>query len=303
MLSEVIDGLRLKPGDSAIDATVGGGGHAEAILEATAPDGKLLAIDWDRDAIERSKARLAKYNHPLAPSLRSKEGEAPRVIFKQANYTETKRIAYEQRFSKVSAILLDLGLSYDQLKDPDRGFSFNLEGPLDMRFSDQGSLTAHAVVNTWPEKSLEHIFTEYGEERHAARAAQAIAAARKRAPINTTRELADVVVRGAGGRGRYRIHPATRIFQALRIATNGELENLTAALPELVSLLAPGGRMAVLSFHSLEDRILKFFFKDLSRLEHPPITLVNKKVIKPTRAEVLRNKPSRSAKLRIIEKT
>lgn len=172
-----------------------------------------------------------------------------------------------------------------------------------MRFSDQGTLTAREIVNTWPEKSLERIFTEYGEERHAARAAQAIAAARKRAPINTTRELADVVVRGAGGRGRYRIHPATRIFQALRIATNGELENLKRALPELVSLLAPGGRMAVLSFHSLEDRIVKFFFRDAARAQAPTITLVNKKVKKPTRAEALANKPSRSAKLRIIQKT
>lgn len=288
MLTEVINGLALAPGDSVIDATVGGGGHAEAILKATAPDGRLLAIDWDRDAIERSKKRLAQYQD--------------RVIYQQGNYAEIKTIAYEQRFYPVSALLLDLGLSYDQLKDESRGFSFNLEGPLDMRFSDQGSLTAHAVVNTWPEKSLERIFTEYGEERHAARAAQAIAAARKRAPINTTRELADVVVRGAGVRGRHRIHPATRIFQALRIATNGELDNLKAALPGMVALLRPGGRMAVLSFHSLEDRIVKFFFRDLARAEHPAISLVNKKVEKPGRAEVLRNKPSRSAKLRIVEK-
>jgi len=288
MISEAVEGLALKPGDSVIDATVGGGGHSQAILEATSPDGRLLAIDWDQDAIGRSKKRLAAYRE--------------RVIYQQANYTETKQIAYEQRFYPVSAILLDLGLSYDQLKDESRGFSFNLEGPLDMRFSDQVALTAKEIVNTWPEKSLEHIFTEYGEERRAAHAAQAIAAARKRAPINTTRELVDVVVRGAGGRGRYRIHPATRIFQALRIATNGELENLKRALPELISLLRPGGRMAVLSFHSLEDRIIKFFFKDLAARENPVITLVNKKVIKPSRAEALANRPSRSAKLRIIQK-
>ncbi len=287
MLAEVISGLNLAPGGLAIDATVGGGGHAEAILKATAPDGKLLAIDWDNGAILRSQKRLAPYQE--------------RVIYQQANYTETKTIAYEQRFYPVSALLLDLGVSRDQLKDESRGFSFSIEGPLDMRFSDQ-ELTAKEIVNTWPEKSLERIFTEYGEERHAARAAQAIAAARKLAPINTTRELADVVVRGAGWRGRHRIHPATRIFQALRIATNRELENLQQALPALVSLLAPGGRMAVLSFHSLEDRIVKFFFRNLAESEHPSIALVNKKVIKPARAEALRNRASRSAKLRIIEK-
>ncbi|MDZ4229786.1 MAG: 16S rRNA (cytosine(1402)-N(4))-methyltransferase RsmH, partial [Candidatus Veblenbacteria bacterium] len=164
------------------------------------------------------------------------------------------------------------------------------------------SLTAREIVNTWPEKSLEQIFTEYGEERHAARAAQAIAAARKLAPINTTRELAEVVVRGVRGRGSHRIHPATRIFQALRIATNSELENIKSALPEMVSLLEPGGRLAVLTFHSLEDRIVKFFFRDCARAEEPSIRLVNKHVIKPGRPEVLANKPSRSAKLRVIEK-
>ncbi|MBI1961446.1 MAG: 16S rRNA (cytosine(1402)-N(4))-methyltransferase RsmH, partial [Parcubacteria group bacterium] len=183
MLSEVVKGLNLSPGDLAIDATVGGGGHAEAILKATAPNGKLLAIDWDSGAIKRSQKRLAKYQE--------------RVIYQQANYTETKTIAYEQRFYPVSALLLDLGVSRDQLKDESRGFGIKTLGPLDMRFSDQVALTAKEIVNTWPEKSLERIFTEYGEERHAARAAQAIAAARKLAPINTTRELADVVVRGA----------------------------------------------------------------------------------------------------------
>ncbi|MBI2636854.1 MAG: 16S rRNA (cytosine(1402)-N(4))-methyltransferase RsmH [Parcubacteria group bacterium] len=295
MLSEVVKGLNLSPGDSVIDATVGGGGHAEAILEATAPNGRLLAIDWDKDAIKRSQERLAKYQN--------------RVTFKQANYTETKAIAYEQRFYPVRAVLLDLGLSYDQLKDESRGFGIYTQGPLDMRFSDQVDLTAKEIVNTWPEKSLERIFTEYGEERHAARAAKAIAAARKLAPINTTSELADVVVRGVGWRGRHRMHPATRIFQALRIATNGELDNLKRALPDMVALLAPGGRMAVLSFHSLEDRIVKFFFRGLARAETrspggacPTITLVNKKVIKPTRAEALANRASRSAKLRIVEK-
>ena len=288
LLSEVTTGLNIKPGAHIIDATLGGGGHARALLNASAPDGKLLGIDWDQNAVDNTKERLAEYKD--------------RVILIQGNYTDIKKIAYEQQFSKVSAILLDLGLSTDQLKDQSRGFAITGNGPLDMRFSDQAETTAEEIVNTWPEKSLAKIFTEYGEERHAARVAQHIIAARKRAPISTTRELADVVVRGVGMRGRTRIHPATRVFQALRIATNRELENITQALPDMVELLSKNGRMAVISFHSLEDRIIKFFFRGLSRAEDPIISLINKKVIKPTREEVLSNKASRSAKLRIIEK-
>jgi 16S rRNA (cytosine1402-N4)-methyltransferase len=286
MIDEVIGGLNLKSGDSVVDATIGGGGHALEILRATAPDGKLLGIDWDKQAI----ARIAKY---LSKNK-------SRVTLKAGNYKDIKKIAYESGISEISGILLDLGLSWDQLKDGDRGFSFSSQGALDMRFSDQEALTAGDIVNTWSENDLAHIFKTYGEERHAARAAQLIIAARKRAPILTVSDLVDVVLRGAGRRGR--VHPATRIFQALRITTNRELENIELALPEMISMLKIGGRIAVITFHSLEDRIVKNCFKSESRKDNPSIKLINKKVIKPSREEVLENPASRSAKLRVVEK-
>ncbi len=296
LLNEVVEGLNLKPGDNVIDATIGGGGHAKEILKKTSPDpsrptnreGKLLAIDWDKRALDISRKYLKNFEN--------------RIIFKQGNYADIKKITYESRISPISAILLDLGLSSDQLKDRFRGFSFESEDALDMRFSDQVATNAFDIVNTWPENDLEKIFIEYGEERHAARAAKNIMAARNRAPIQTAKDLANTVMRGVGRRGRTRIHPATRIFQALRIAVNHELENLERALPDMVDLLAPGGRLAVITFHSLEDRIAKQMFREMSRREKPVIHLINKKVIKTSREEVLANRASRSAKLRIIEK-
>lgn len=285
LLDEVIQGLNLSANDNAIDATIGGGGHAKAILEKTAPSGKLLGIDLDKNAIERTREYLKDYTS--------------RVILKQGNYTDIKQIAKESGIAQADAILLDLGLSTDQLKTSNKGFSFNDKGPLDMRFSDQG-LTAREIVNTWPENDLIEIFQEYGEERRSARAAKAIAAARKLAPIETAENLANAVMRGVGKHGK--IHPATRIFQALRIAVNNELENIKKALPDMVDLLHKNGRLAVISFHSLEDRILKQYFRSLARADNPKIRLINKKVIKPQREEVLKNPASRSAKLRIIEK-
>lgn len=300
LVSEVIAGLNLKPGDNVIDATLGGGGHALAILEATAPKGKLLGIDWDKKAIVAAQKRLAKHKN--------------RLILKTGNYRETRAITYESGFNEISAILLDLGLSTDQLKDQSRGFSFSAQGPLDMRFSDEELTTAAAVVNTWSEKDLAHIFRKYGEERHATRIARLIVANRQHAPFNSVLELVDVVLRGAGRRGS-RIHPATRIFQALRIAINHELENLEAALPAMVDILKNNGRLAVISFHSLEDRIVKQFFKRESTLclcppelpscccnHRASLRLINKKVITPGPEELRRNPASRSAKLRVAEK-
>lgn len=301
LINEVIDGLNLKPNANVIDATLGGGGHAEAILEATAPGGKLLGIDWDKKAVELAKNRLAKYKN--------------RLILKTGNYKEVKGISYESGFNAISAILLDLGLSSDQLQDQSRGFSFASQGPLDMRFSDEESTTASAIVNTWSEKDLAHIFRKYGEERHASRIAHQIVASRQRAPFNSALELADVVLRGAGRRGSHRIHPATRVFQALRITINHELDNLQAALPDMVQLLEKGGRLGVISFHSLEDRIVKQFFKlESTDCLCPPelpqccckhkasLRLINKKVITPSEDEESRNPASRSAKLRVVEK-
>lgn len=301
LVNEVITGLNLKPGANVIDATLGGGGHAQAILEATAPNGRLLGIDWDSAAVERASRRLAPYQN--------------RLILKTGNYRDIKTIAYESEFHQIDAILLDLGLSTDQLKDAARGFSFQTEAPLDMRFSDQGALTASQIVNTWSEKDLAHIFRTYGEDRHAARIAQTIVASRQRAPINSVLELVALVGRGAGGRGRGKIHPATRIFQALRLATNHELDNLQAALPDMVAILSRGGRLAIISWHSLEDRIVKTFFREeaktcvcppampLCQCQHQPrLRLINKKVIMPSSEEARRNPSARSAKLRLAEK-
>jgi 16S rRNA (cytosine1402-N4)-methyltransferase len=287
LVDEVIKGLNLHAGDNVIDATVGGGGHAEKILHTTAPNGRLLGIDLDPDAITRTRERLHSFGG--------------RAILKKGNYTDIKKFFYESNFHSVSAVLLDLGLSSDQLKSEFRGFGIQTQSELDMRFSDQG-LTAREIVNTWPEKALEQLFSEYGEERRAARVAKHIITTRKHAPINTTRDLADVVVRGVGSRGSARIHPATRVFQALRIATNRELENIASVLPEAISLLAPGGRLVVITFHSLEDRIVKQYFKEAEKREHPLLKRINKKVIKPSWDEVKENKAARSAKLRIVEK-
>ena len=286
MINEVIEGLVLKPGDNVVDATVGGGGHALEMLRAIAPEGKLLGIDWDKDAIQRTEKWLSK--------------EKGRVNLVQGNYKDIKEIAYGLGFNKISAILLDLGLSSDQLKSGDRGFSFLSDGELDMRFSDKGELTAKEIVNTWSESDLAHIFKTYGEERHAARVAQLIITSRKLAPIQTVSDLVAVVLRGVGKRGR--VHPATRIFQALRIATNQELDNVAQGLPEIIDVLEPGGRIAVITFHSLDDRIVKNYFKEESKKEDPRIKLINKKVIKPARVEILSNRASRSAKLRLVEK-
>jgi len=288
LLQEAVLGLNLSSGDNVIDATVGGGGHAKAILEKTYPDGKLLGVDWDKMAIEMASEALKDFGN--------------RAILKQGNYSDIKKIVYESGFSEIRAVLLDLGASCDQFKDLSRGFSFESDESLDMRFSDQVSTTAFDIVNTWPENDLAKIFTEYGEERHAARAAKNIITARRDAPILTAKDLAYTAMRGVGWRGRQRLHPATRVFQALRIAVNSEFENIQKGVPDMVDILDRGGRMAVITFHSLEDRIVKNIFKSMSKADVPIVKLINKKVIKPSREEVLSNRASRSAKLRIIEK-
>lgn len=300
LLNEVVEGLDLKPGDNVIDATFGGGGHAREILKATAPLGKLLGIDWDSQAIERARGFLEKYQN--------------RIILKQGNYTQIKEITYGSGLANINAVVLDLGLSTDQLADQTRGFSFQKDGPLDMRFSADTGLTARQIVNEWSAQNLVSVFREYGEERHAARVANFIIAARKRAPLTSVNQLKELVLRGVGKHGG-KIHPATRIFQALRIAVNSELKNLASVLPIAVSLLNSGGRLGVISFHSLEDRIVKNFLKresrdcvcssDIPRCvcdHHASIKIINKKVITPSAEEVKTNPASRSAKLRIGER-
>jgi 16S rRNA (cytosine1402-N4)-methyltransferase len=286
LYNEVLAGLQPKPGGFYIDGTVGAGGHAAGILERSSPDGLLLGLDRDPAALEVARAALARF------------GERVRLV--RASYTELGRYAPE---GSADGVLLDLGLSSLQLDDPARGFAFRHDGPLDMRYDPDAVLTANEIVNEWPLDELAEVIYKYGEERHSRRIARAIGAAR---PIRTTGQLAEVVVRAVGGR-RGSTHPATRTFQALRIAVNGELEALQTVLPLAVRVLKPGGRLAVISFHSLEDRIVKQFIRARSRPGKdannvPVLREVTRKPMEPDEAEVAANPRARSARLRVAEK-
>lgn len=296
LYQEVLAGLEIKPGGRYIDGTVGAGGHARGILEASAPDGRLLGIDADPAAIALAREKLVAYGG--------------RVTLVQGNFAELEAIAQREGFCPADGVLLDLGLSSMQLEAAQRGFSFLLDGPLDMRFDPGKRVTAADLVNGLGVSDLADILYRYGEERRARAIAEAIAAAR---PLHTTRELAAVVERVVGRRGR--IHPATRTFQALRIAVNGELEALEAVLPQAVRVLAPGGVLAVISFHSLEDRVVKQFLrreaKDcLCPSEQPVCTcghkatlqVVTRKPIRPSAEELESNPRSRSARLRLARR-
>ena len=295
LLAEVIEGLQVKSGGFYIDATTGAGGHSRVILVASVPTGRLLCLDADPRALTRARQNLADF--------------ASRVQFVCANFAELETVAVESGFSQVDGILFDLGLSSLQLGSADRGFSFQKDGPLDMRFSDEGPSAAD-LVNSLPERELADLIWRYGEERQSRRIAQAIVANR---PLRTSGELARLVAQVK--RQREKIHPATRTFQALRIAVNQELDVLKAALPQAVRLLAPGGRLAVITFHSLEDRIVKEFFRTESQnCVCPPqapactcnhrasLSVVNRRPVVPSAEEMTRNRRSRSAKLRLVSR-
>ncbi len=296
LLEEVVKGLAVRPGGLYIDATIGEGGHAEAILEASSPDGYLLGIDVDDEALRRASERLARFKG--------------RFALVRGSYRNLADIARREGFFRVDGILFDLGFAFFQVEDPRRGFSFYLNGPLDMRYDRTSRISAYHIVNQIPEEELAEIIRKYGEEPKAHRIARAIAQAR---PIRSTLELARVVEQVVGSGGR--IHPATRVFQAIRIAVNQELDNLKEALPQAVELLKPGGRVAVISFHSLEDRIVKEFFRRESRdCICPPempvcvcghkatLKVITAKPITPSPEEVEANPRSRSARLRIAER-
>jgi 16S rRNA (cytosine1402-N4)-methyltransferase len=290
LLAEVLAGLAPRSGGVYVDGTVGGGGHAAAILEASAPDGRLLGIDADPAALAAATARLASFG--------------ARATLIHGNFRDLGRLARAHGFDPIDGLLLDLGVSSHQLDTPGRGFSFAVDAPLDMRLDPTGGDTAADLVNETPEDELADLIYRYGEERGSRRIARLIAEARRRRPIATTSELAELVARALGGR-RGKIHPATRTFQALRIAVNRELESLERALPQAIDLLAPGGRVAVISFHSLEDRIVKLFFRAESGYggERPArLQIITKKPIEATEAEARANPRSRSAKLRVAEK-
>ena len=288
--------LAIRPGGRFIDGTLGGGGHAAAILQASSPDGTLLALDADSAALLRARERLGPFG--------------ARVTLVHSSFAELGRVAREQGGHAVEGIVLDLGLSSDQLADETRGFSFaGLQ--LDMRFDRTRGEPASALLNELSAEELANLLYRYGEERASRRIARAIVAAR---PIQSAQQLADVVAKAKGGQ-RGKIHPATQTFQALRIAVNDELGALEAVLPQAVELLKPGGRLAVITFHSLEDRIVKNFYRIESRDCICPVEqlvctcghratlkIITAKPIEPTAAEVAANPRARSAKLRAAER-
>ncbi|HOX22436.1 MAG TPA: 16S rRNA (cytosine(1402)-N(4))-methyltransferase RsmH [Elusimicrobiales bacterium] len=285
MPAESADALVGDPCGLYLDCTAGLGGHMKYLLESKlAPQGRVIGIELDPEAAALASAELAGY------------GERAAVY--QGSYTEAAAILARAGISSVSGVFFDFGVSSLQLDLPQRGFSFMADGPLDMRFSPSTRLTAADIVNTWPQEQLERILRQYGEERAARRIATAIVAARERGPLKSTLELAGAVQRACPRTGK--THPATRTFQALRITVNGELENVPAGLRVASKLVAPGGRIAALSFHSLEDRLVKREFAALEASGSWKRIL--KKAASPTEEEQAANPRSRSAKLRAVEK-
>ncbi|MDQ3128577.1 MAG: 16S rRNA (cytosine(1402)-N(4))-methyltransferase RsmH [Chloroflexota bacterium] len=306
LVEEVMSMLSPAPGSLQIDATVGGGGHTERILEATDPDGRLLGLDADVAAIARVDDRL-----------RPRFGD--RLVLRQANFRELSAVAPAAGFGAVDGMLLDLGLSSFQLVDVERGFGFRAGGPLDMRFDTTRGVPAAELLATLDRMELSALFKRYGEEPQANRIANAIVAARATAPVSTAEELAALIERVAPANPRSprsrRIHPATRVFQALRIAVNAELDALQDALSAAIDLLRPGGRIVVLSYHSLEDRIVKRFFASERRGcvcppevpvcvcgKNPRLRLVTRPSLTPTADEIAANPRARSARLRAAER-
>lgn len=283
LLKEAIGYLNIKPGRKYVDATVGGGGHAEAILKL---NGQLLAIDCDPEAIEAARERL--FTACPDASWRLTQG----------NFKDLAKIAGKYGFEKIDGVLFDLGVSSYQLQMPKRGFSFNLEGPLDMRMDPSLEVTAADLVNGLNKGELEELFKKFAQEYSARRIAEAIVNARRLKPIKTIGQLVEIIENAVPRKGR--LHPATKVFQALRIVVNDELNNLKAALPQAMALLNPGGRLTVISFHSGEDRIVKHFLKNTER--HGKMRIITEKPVCPTFEEVKKNPRSRSAKLRVGEK-
>lgn len=302
LYNEVLQLLSPRPGGVYVDGTIGGGGHALGILQASSPDGILLGFDRDAEALAAASRRLSPF-----------EG---RVRLFHANFTHLSEILAEESIEAVDGMVLDLGVSSHQLDTPERGFSFQQDAPLDMRMDTASGMTAADLVNTLAEQELERIIRDFGEERWARRIAAAIVTKRREAPVLTTLQLAGIVSRAIPrAKWEARLHPATRTFQAIRIAVNGELESLAKVLGDAVEALAPGGRLAVISFHSLEDRIVKTAFNELAQgcvcLKGVPrcvcgrVPVVKKLTGKPVTAgpgEIANNLRSRSAKLRAVEK-
>ncbi len=291
---EIIKYLNPRPGENFIDGTCGRGGHAAAILKNVGKEGSVLAIDLDKKALEQTGQKIAA----------EKSFSVGRLILANDNFANLEKVVRQNNFgavSGISGIVVDLGLSSDQLEESGRGFSFLKDEPLDMRFSESQDLKAAEIINQWPLAELEKIFKEYGEERFAGKIGEQIARERKIKPIATTQKLVNIIAQAVPGKWRHgRTHFATRIFQALRIAVNDELGNLRTFLPQAINLLKNNGKLAVISFHSLEDRIVKNFFRE--QAQSGKIKILTKKPVIPADEEIFRNPRSRSAKLRVAEK-
>lgn len=298
MKNEAVDALNCTDGLIYVDATLGGGGHSELILQKIQPNGRLISFDVDDDAITYAQNRLKDYKN---------------LTIIKNSYTNIKKVLQDLKIEKITGgILFDLGASYHQLTKQERGFSFTKDAPLDMRFNKDGDFSAFDVVNSYSEADLVKIFSEYGEEHFSKRIAKAIVAQRHVKSIKTTLELADII-KGSVPPSKTRIHPATRVFQAIRIEVNNELKNIKNTLNDVLDLLDYGAIISVISFHSLEDRIVKELFKYHSAkcrcpkeqlictCEPPKLELVTKKPICASEKELKENPPSRSAKLRVAK--
>lgn len=296
MKNEAVDALECSNGKIYVDCTLGGGGHSGLILSRIQPDGRLIAFDVDQDAINAATERLKDYNN---------------LTIVKDSYTNIKKVLHNLGIEKITGgVLFDLGASYHQFNKTERGFSFSKDAPLDMRFNQDADFSAYDVVNDYPESELVRIFSEYGEERFSKRIAKTIVEKRKLKKLETTCELADLIV-NCTPHIKSSIHPATRVFQAIRIEVNQELTNVKKTLDNVLDLLDFGAIISVISFHSLEDRLVKHLFKYHSQKCHcgknemichcpPPILeLVNKKPIVASDEEIKENPPSRSAKLRV----
>lgn len=303
LLDESLRMLRVVPGGSYCDVTLGAGGHAREILAHSAPDGRLLGIDRDPRAIEHCADALAAFG--------------PRVTLRQGNFRDLPEIVEELGWGSTDGVIADLGISSRQLDDPERGFSFAQDGPLDMRMTPEAGPTALALIGKSSEYELASVLRDYGEERHHKRIARAIKRAHREKRLHSTGELRDVVVKASRPpKGTWRIHPATRTFQALRIAVNDELGALTTLVDRALEVVRPGGTLAIISFHSLEDRIVKHRFNELGRPrqpewvpmgvppepEQPKVSIMTRKPIRPSDTEVERNPRARSARLRAVER-
>ena len=299
MRNEAVDALNCESGKIYVDCTLGSGGHSELILSRIQPDGKLISFDVDEDAIKAASKRLEHYEN---------------LIIVKDSYTNIKKVLQRLGIEKISGgVLLDLGASYHQLTKQERGFSFSKDAKLDMRFNQDAGFSAYDVVNSYSEKELVRIFSEYGEERFSKRIAKKIVEKRSEKPIETTLQLAELVL-GAVPKIKHKIHPATRVFQAIRIEVNQELNNVKKVLEDIIPLMSIGAIISVISFHSLEDRLVKNFFKQkAARCNCPPnkaicdcppssLKIVTKKPVCADEKEIRENPPSRSAKLRVAQR-